>query len=421
MKILLANYRYFISGGPERYMFNLMDQLSDHGHEIIPFSIKYKQNKVSEYSKYFVSSLGNQDQIYFNQQRMTPKTFIKTLSRLFYSKEVECSASTIIDETQPQIAIVLHYLRKMSPSLLVALKKKKIPIIVRLSDYSMICPIGSCLRNDLPCTLCLNSKVNSIKYKCVKGSMLASTLNCVAVWFHQIKGYYKLIDAFVTTNSYMYDMMLKAGWPDEKLYCIPTFTNTKIFCPTKDFIKENYICYAGRIENLKGAHILIDAFIKIKQDPSNTLILKIAGTGSGNYKEKLDEVISNSGIKEDIHLVGKLNAFQLSEFLGKALFSVVPSLWFENLPNSILESYACGTPVIASDIGSLSDSVIEGVTGDLFKPGSAIDLAEKMVFYYNNQTLLGRMSKRARNEAIKKYSPESHLCSLTKLINTLVR
>ena len=44
MKILVANYRYFISGGPERYMFNLIEQLSVQGHEVIPFSIHYSKN-----------------------------------------------------------------------------------------------------------------------------------------------------------------------------------------------------------------------------------------------------------------------------------------------------------------------------------------------------------------------------------------
>jgi len=44
MKILIANYRYFVSGGPERYMFNVIGALTDRGHDVIPFSIRYSQN-----------------------------------------------------------------------------------------------------------------------------------------------------------------------------------------------------------------------------------------------------------------------------------------------------------------------------------------------------------------------------------------
>ena len=68
--------------------------------------------------------------------------------------------------------------------------------------------------------------------------------------------------------------------------------------------------------------------------------------------------------------MGNLNKEDLSTLLGGALFSVVPSIWYENLPNSILESYASGTPVLASDIGSLSSFVTRNETGYLFQPNN---------------------------------------------------
>ena len=49
MRILLVNYRYFISGGPEKYMFNIKKMLEDHGHEVIPFSIHSNKNVKTEY------------------------------------------------------------------------------------------------------------------------------------------------------------------------------------------------------------------------------------------------------------------------------------------------------------------------------------------------------------------------------------
>ena len=54
MRILLVNYRYFISGGPEKYMFNIKTMLENQGHEVIPFSIHSNKNVATEYSKYFV-------------------------------------------------------------------------------------------------------------------------------------------------------------------------------------------------------------------------------------------------------------------------------------------------------------------------------------------------------------------------------
>ncbi len=421
MKILLANYRYFVSGGPERYMFNVKNELEKKSHQIIPFSVKYSSNQDTVYSKYFVEPLGTQGEVYFDQEKMTPKTFVRTLSRLFYSKEVERSVTELVNDTQPQIAYVLHYLRKISPSLLVALKRKKIPIIVRLSDYAMMCPQTHCLRGDQPCTLCINGNIlNSIKYNCVRNSRSASILNILATWFHNFKGYFDLIDNFVTTNDFMYNMMLDTGWPEAKLSCIPTFTDINTFCPSQNYLKEDYICYAGRLDSSKGVHVLIDAFIRMKKRTSNNFNLKIAGTGTDLYLKTLKSKISDAGMDDTIQLVGQLDAPQLSDFLNKALFAVIPSLWFENLPNSILECFSSGTPVIASDIGSLISCIKKGVTGDLFKPGNSMELADKIEFYLNNLLQLHEMAVNSRIEAVNIYSPESHIDLLEQLFNKFV-
>lgn len=421
MRILLANYRYFISGGPERYMFNLMAQLSRLNHDVIPFSINYNQNLKNHYDKYFVEAIGNPDEVYFDQQKMTLKTFIRTLSRLFYSFEVEEAVRNLATEFQPDIAYVLHYLRKMSPSLLVGLKKKKVPIIVRLSDYAMLCPQAHCLHNNENCTLCFNGNIlNSISKKCVKESFSASVLNCLATWYHKSRGYFDLIDSFVTTNEFMFETMINAGYPEKKIKCIPTFTDTETFSPSEDYSKDNYISYIGRLEDLKGVHILIRAFIMLKKRIKTDIVLKIGGTGSPAYTSMIKTIISEAKMENEILLLGNLDEQHISKLLSKSLLNVVPSLCFENLPNSIIESYACGTPVIASDTGSLSKCVKKGLTGDLFITGDSNDLADKIEHYINNQTLLNGMAIMSRNEALNSYSPNSHLKSLMMLFDNYI-
>ena len=92
MKIVLVNYRYFISGGPERYMFNIKQLLEDAGHEVIPFSVKHNQNIDSTYEKYFLSSIGKGDEVYFSDLQKNKKTINdmwKGLSRMIYSPEAK--------------------------------------------------------------------------------------------------------------------------------------------------------------------------------------------------------------------------------------------------------------------------------------------------------------------------------------------
>ena len=89
MRILLVNYRYFISGGPEKYMFNIKKMLEDNGHEVIPFSIHSNKNVETEYSKYFVEPIGSRDATYFEECKKTPKVIWQMLTRSIYSTEVE--------------------------------------------------------------------------------------------------------------------------------------------------------------------------------------------------------------------------------------------------------------------------------------------------------------------------------------------
>ena len=422
MKIILANYRYFISGGPERYMFNVIERLSNNNHKVIPFSIHYNQNLQTQYAKYFVEPLGNRDEVYFNKQEITPKIFLSTLSRLFYSKEVENAIIRLASDTKPQIAYVLHYLRKLSPSLLVGLKKTNIPIIVRLSDYAMVCPQVHCLRGDTPCTLCVKGNIiPSITFRCVKNSLVASSFSALATWFHRFKRYFELVDSFITTNQFMNQIMISAGFPEEKLFCIPTFTNINTFMPSRNFTKSNYIVYVGRLTHEKGVHVLIDAFnILQKKGLAIDIHLKITGVGFNKYFQNLKEKVKSKGLESNVHFLGNLETHRVSNLLNQALFSVVPSLWYENLPNSILESYACGTPVIASDLGSLSACVKNGVTGFHFRPGEPEDLAEKIEYCLNNPAILQDMAVNCRREALSLYSPKSHCESLINLFNKFI-
>ena len=75
MKILIVNYRYFISGGPERYMFNVKEALEQRGHEVIPFSIKTSRNVESKYAKYFAENIGKSDAVFVHEYPKTLRTY----------------------------------------------------------------------------------------------------------------------------------------------------------------------------------------------------------------------------------------------------------------------------------------------------------------------------------------------------------
>jgi glycosyltransferase involved in cell wall biosynthesis len=417
MRILIANYRYFVSSGPERYLFNVKARLEEMGHTVMPFSIRYDMNETSEYDQYFVSPLAGSDQVYFDQHKSGAGVKLKTLSRLFYSREVEKAILRMVDETKPDIAYVLYYLRKLSPSLLVGLKKRGIPIVTRISDYGMFCGEHHMLRNGRPCTLCIDKGMqNEIRYSCVKGNRLVSALDVAATSFHRARRYFDLIDTFVTTNEFMSEMMVRGGVSKDRIVCIPTFTDMARFSPGVP-AEPAYMLYVGRLDEPKGVHLLIDAMAMLRVKHGNALPeLKIAGSGhTQQYVDDLYRRVRDAGLQGNVHFLGATAPEAVPSLFREALFSLMPALWYENLPNSVVESLASGCPVISSDIGSLSRTVTHDVDGLLYPPGDVAALAAAIENLMTNRMLRDRLAVGARRTAEQKHSPDHHMAKLTRL------
>lgn len=123
MKILIVHYRYFISGGPERYLFNVKEALEEKGHQVIPFSIKNTQNEKSEYSDFFVDNIGKSDEVFVNKYPKTLRTYCDLVFREFYSFSVKKKLKRLIRETKPDVCYLLVYKRALSPSVIDADRK----------------------------------------------------------------------------------------------------------------------------------------------------------------------------------------------------------------------------------------------------------------------------------------------------------
>lgn len=422
MRILLANYRYFVSSGPERYLFNIKRRLENLGHSIFPFSINYSLNQPSSYSKYFVSPLAGPDEVYFDQHRKTAGAVAKTLSRLFYSAEVERAVGRMADDLKPDVAYILYYLRKLSPSLLVGIKKRGIPIVVRISDYGMMCGEHHMLRDEKPCTLCLDRGLwSEVQHRCIKGSLAVSALDAIATSFHRSRGYFDLIDRFVTTNEFMSEMMVRAGVPRERILCNPTFTDMERFHPAEGPSQPPYLLYVGRLDRPKGVHLLVEAMALLRERLGDDLpVLRIAGAGhTRSYVDAVKARVRELDLTSRIEFLGAVPADETPALFRGAYASLMPALWYENLPNSVVESFASGCPVIASDIGSLSATVTDGQDGLHHRPDDPADLARQILRLVVDPALRDRLSRGARATAEQAHSPDEHVRRLLDLFGQL--
>lgn len=412
MRVLIVNYRYFISGGPEKYMFNIKKILEENGHEVIPFSIHSNKNVETEYSKYFVEPIGSRDATYFDEVKKTPKSIFQMLSRSIYSFGVKKALKKEIKETNPDIVYIIHFVNKLSPSVIKAAKEMNVPVVLRLSDYFLLCPRFDFLKNKKICEECLIKGYRScIKNKCVKGSLFASLVRVFSMKFHNLIKIYDNVDAFVTPSKFLKDKLSKNGFEKEKINHIPTFT-TSVKDTTKNEIGR-YGLYFGRITEEKGVETLVKAYEKMPK-----LSLKIMGDDTTEEAIKLKEYIKEKSIN-NIEFLGFKQGRELEEIIQKSKYVFIPSIWYDNLPNTALEAFQYYKPVIASNVGSLPELVEDGYNGFLFEPNNVDDLINA-INKLEGSKIIKEMGDNSHNKLLKDFSSKEHYTKLLKLFNQIL-
>lgn len=407
MKILLVNYRYFISGGPEKYMFNIKKILEEKGHEVIPFSIHSNKNEFSEYERFFVNPIGNMDVTYYEDLKKTPKSIWQMLTRSIYSIEVKKAIQREIKEVKPDIVYIIHFVNKLSPSVIRGAKELGIPVILRLSDYFLLCPRFDFLYNKKVCEDCLKKGYMScIKKKCVKGSLFASIIRVFSMKVHEMINIYEDVEAFITPSQFLKEKLVNNGFEETKIYCIPTFTMNDTQKQEPEI--GNYGLYFGRISEEKGVETIVNAYRNL---PNHRVLIM----GDDNTEEavRLKKIVTEQNLK-NIEFVGFKKGKELEKIIKESRFTIIPSIWYDNLPNTALESFKYSKPVIASNIGSLPELVINGYNGLLFRPGDADDLINKIKQLDDNKTVK-QMSKNSYKLLEEKFSVDKHYESLFRL------
>ena len=410
MKILLVNKYFFLNGGSESYLKNIMDELEKQGHQCVPFSINFKNSWDSLYSRYFLSPPDASGQAQLRDMKISVKSFLSLVERSIYSFKARKKIKKLIDEQGPfDFAIVLNIYNYMSPSVIDELHSQKIPIIVFVTDYNMICLNYSLLSQNCFCNLCAKGNYwHGVVKKCVKNSLLLSTVRAAGMYLHRFLGIWHKVDFFVVPCRFMKNQLIGAGFNKDS---ISTIMYPALASNTAHH-KKDYILYFGRISPEKGIETLIKACMNLKVDTT----LYIVGRNYCNEVERLEAMI-DSEKKSKVKFLGVMEGNNLKKIIGEALVSVVPSIWPDNAPLAVLESYAEGTPVIGSDIGGIPETIANNVDGLIFTPNDDNDLASKLLYCLENKQKMAEWGRIGRQRIIDNNCISTHVESLIKLAN----
>ena len=134
-----------------------------------------------------------------------------------------------------------------------------------------------------------------------------------------------------------------------------------------------HVVFAGRIQRLKGPHVLVKAAALLRcQRPEVPLRLTFLGAPSGSEKYDLPQIIADAGLEDAAVALPPVGPGELADWYRSADLVAVPSA-SESFGLVALEAQACGTPVVATDVGGLPRAVSDGRTG-LLVPGRSAKL-----------------------------------------------
>jgi glycosyltransferase involved in cell wall biosynthesis len=149
------------------------------------------------------------------------------------------------------------------------------------------------------------------------------------------------------------------------------------------------IAYIGQIIPIKGVHTLLLAYLSAGLTTDAELVIYGDPSKSPKYFNWLQEKASDQ--KAAVQFKGAFSHHQLGEVLSEIDLLVVPSLWHENNPRVIQEGFAAKIPVIASDVGGISEFVEPESNGLLFERGNVEDLSKQLERIVKEPDLLEKL------------------------------
>ena len=394
MKIVQANKFLYPNGGADRYCCSLIEELPKIGIETIPFGMHDSKNIDSPWKKYFTENIK-----YHN----IGLSYFKVAHRLIWNKEASKKFAQLLYDSKANLVHAHNIYHQLSPSILIAAKDKKIPIIMTLHDYKLICPNYLLFTHGQPCERCVKGSAwNCLKYNCYY-SYPRSFLAALETYINNrgLHIYRDNVNLFISPSEYLKQKMIEGGYPADKI--------TVLVNPAPSYLPQpdgQNLLYFGRLSTEKGVDVLIRA-LQLTDE-------KLDIAGHGDDEDKLKTLVKELGLENRVTFHGYLGGELLEKFKREAKAVILPSVWAENMSLVLLESLAYGKIIIASDSGGTPELITDDQTGFLFKPGDVNELAEKI----NYLKKISISQRQTMAEAIKKKIVPLELSRhLDKLVN----
>jgi len=314
----------------------------------------------------------------------------------------------LIEKDRPDVVHVHSVYPMFSPSILVACRRKNVPVVMTVHSHNLTCPTWYHLYKGRVCEEC----VGGHEYRCVikncRNNILESSAYALrSAVARRFRLFHDNVSVLIVMTPFAKAKLLRAGFRADQIAVVPNPASVRE--AAADPAAGEYVAFAGRISSEKGIDTLLAAAAQMPDVP-----FKVAGDGPA-----LLELQGKA--PRNVEFVGRLGPKELSEFYCRSRMLVVPSVCFEQFPMVVLEAMGRALPVIGSRIGGLPEIIEEDRTGNLFEPGNPEDLAKKVRRLWEHPQLCRRMGIAGREKVVREFTEQAYFHNLMAVYQSAIQ
>jgi glycosyltransferase involved in cell wall biosynthesis len=319
---------------------------------------------------------------------------VGTAARAIWSTEATARVRRLIRRSKAEIVHCHNLFPLLSPAVLRAASGEGAAVVMTLHNYRLLCLPATFIRDGRVCEDCLGrTPWPGVVHACYRDSTLGSAALATSLSLHNAFHTFDRVTKYLAVSGFVRRKYVEAGWPDDR---IEVKSNFAWGSPRRGG-PGRYFLYLGRLSPEKGVATLLAAW---RRSSARLLVV-----GDGPAAQAL-----RGDAPANVEFRPTVAPAEVPALIREARAVLLPSRWYEAQPRVILEAYAAGVPVVASDIGALPEAVSPD-SGLLVAPGDAGAWADAV-----GKLLDDRESERLGHGAWglwrDRYSPEHALQNL---------
>ena len=393
MKILHVNIVNY-GGGLEQYLEQLFKELDIRGHKnFFLYGQKCADEKLPNYSdKYYIDKV-----THFKCNNLSSKL---------------AKVNKILENIDPDV-ILIHQV--LNPHLIDLLTFETTSVRF-VHGFKLICPQGSKTLN-IKKEICKSSlsyrcQLKAYTDRCMPRNPIIS-LPIISKSKENVR-LHKKRSHMVVASEYMKSVLLYNGFDKEKITVIPYFTHIPKFKNSYHSNNPPNILALGRLVKTKGMHYLLKAFCNVNKKAHLTIV------GDGPEFGNLKELAKKLNLTHRVSFCGWISHEKLDLIFRKSDIVVVPSIWPEPFGIVGIEAMSYQKPVLAFNVGGISEWCKDKKTGYLIETKNYKELADKINMLLYRRDVANEMGKEGRISVERRFTPEIHIKRLIPLLNQII-